>query len=334
MIEINGGDGGGQVLRTALTLSCILQKPIRVVAIRSTRPKPGLQPQHLTCVNALKQICNAEVNGNKIGATELEFKPSAIASGKYNFDIGTAGAITLLAQCVLPVLLFGKKESEVEFTGGTHVSFSPPADYFAQVFLSTISKMDADTEFSVQRVGWFPVGGGKAKLIVKPSKLNGIEIKRSDMAPKVFVSSLFSKLPTHVGERLASAAASELKQFFPTVKAKEFPASCPGCCVFVNLNYSSCCAGFSSLGAIGKPAEKVGKEAAAKALEFHNSGASADERLADQLLLYAALAKGETTFTTPEITEHFKTNVETIAKFLQRKVKIEKQNTNFAVSII
>ena len=134
MIEIDGsfGEGGGQILRTALSLSCVLQQPIRIFNIRKQRAKPGLMPQHLTCVHALKEICTAEVDGNVKGSHELTFRPKGTKPGVYNFDIGTAGSTSLLLQAILPPLLFAGKGSRIIMKGGTHVSFSPPFHYLLE----------------------------------------------------------------------------------------------------------------------------------------------------------------------------------------------------------
>lgn len=328
MIEIDGstGDAGGQILRTALSLSCILQKPFKILNIRSKRPKPGLQAQHLTCVKALKQICGAEVKGGEIGSKELEFNPHKINGGKYFFNIGTAGSITLLVQCILPVLLFADRESEVDFVGGTHVSFSPVADYFSSVFLPTVSKMGVDAQFTVDRFGWFPVGGGKATLKVKPLKeLKALNLTAREMKePRVEVAALYSQLPEAVGQRLADSAASLLPSLDVEKKMERSEASCPGCAVFVKADYGNCVAGFSSLGKLGKLAEEVGQEAAKRFLQFDTTPACVDEHLADQLLLYAALAKGKSEFTVEKASQHFETNMWTIGKFLQRKIEVEK----------
>ena len=332
MIEIDGsiGEAGGQILRTALSLSAITQQAFKITKIRHSRPKPGLQAQHLTCVKSLQQICNADVKGGEIGSQVLEFTPSEIVGGNYNFNIGTAGSITLLAQCLLPVLLSADKASEVQFTGGTHVSFSPVADYFSSIFLPTVHKMGVEAEFTVQRCGWFPVGGGKATLKVKPLKeLTPLNLTSREIAPNITVSALYSQLPGAVGQRLADSAAKYLTNSAGAccaeIKVDKKEASCPGCCVFVKADYGNCVAGFSSLGKLGKPAEEVGKEAAKRFSEFDKSNAAVDEHLADQLLLYAALAKGKSEFTVEKVSQHFETNTWTIGKFLDRKIAVEKK---------
>ena len=339
MIQIDGstGESGGQILRTALSLSAITGKPFKITNVRSKRPKPGLQAQHLTCVRALKEICNADVKGATLGSQTLEFIPHKINRGNYNFDIGTAGSITLLAQCVLPVLLFGEGESVVHFAGGTHVSFSPVGNYFSQVFLPAIQKMGVDVHFTIDRLGWFPVGGGKATLKVKPcGEIKPLNLIARQISPNIIVTALYSQLPDAVGKRLANSTVKHFTNDIccAEIKVEKKDAGCPGCAVFVKADYTNCVAGFSSLGKLGKPAEAVGKEAAGAFLEFDKTAACVDVHLADQLLLYCALANGTSSFTTEAISQHFDTNAWTISKFLPAvMVKTRKVGSAVAVSV-
>ncbi len=325
MIEIDGstGESGGQILRTGLSLACLTQTPVRFTNIRQKRPKPGLQPQHLTCVKALQQITNAKITGAVIGSQTLEFIPGKIKSGEYFFDIGTAGSITLLVQCILPVLASVNVDapSKVKFRGGTHVPFSPVAEYFSEIFLPTIALMGINASFKLNSTGWFPVGGGEAVLEITPSKFLPINLTRRKInQANVSIHSIYSQLPAKVGQRQLDAVhiAEAAKQL------SERKALCPGCCVFIKADYRNCFAGFSSLGKKGKPAETVAKEALDAFNEFSQTTACIDPHLADQLLLYASLCKEETSFTTSELTDHFKTNAWTISKFLSAQIKTEK----------
>ncbi len=332
MIEINGVEGGGQILRTGLSLSCIISKPVKFIDIRHSRPKPGLQPQHLTCVNALQEICNAQVKGAFIGSQSLEFTPGKAKGGDYVFNIGTAGSITLLAQCVLPVLLFADEKSNVTFTGGTHVSFSPIADYFYKVFLPTIAKMGVDVKFAVEKPGWFPKGGGKATLVINSlKKLKPLSILERQRDAIVSISSIYSLLPDHVGQRQANAVA----QLLPSAekKVEKRNGICPGSCVFLKADYGNCVAGFSSLGAIGKSSETVANEASLAFTGFDKTSACVDEHLADQLLLYAALCKEESAFTINMITQHFETNASVLSKFLGVEISASKSGNKTLVSV-
>ncbi|MDO8553205.1 MAG: RNA 3'-terminal phosphate cyclase, partial [Candidatus Micrarchaeota archaeon] len=171
MIEIDGatGESGGQIIRTAMTLSAITKKPVHIFNIRAGRPNPGLQAQHLTAVKAVRNICRGTLTHAEVGSTELTFEPGEIIGGKYEFNIGTAGAVTLVAQTVLPILLFAKKASEVTIIGGTHVIKSPGYDYFEKVFLKAINKMNVIAKSQIKKIGFYPKGGGEIVLEVEPS---------------------------------------------------------------------------------------------------------------------------------------------------------------------
>ncbi|MBM4137811.1 MAG: RNA 3'-phosphate cyclase, partial [Nitrospira sp.] len=170
MIEIDGsyGEGGGQILRTSLSLSCLLQKPIRIFNIRRGRKKPGLMPQHLTCVRAATLISNAEVKGDSEGSTELIFRPEEVKSGDYYFDIGTAGSTSLLLQSLLPPLIFSEGKSTIILKGGTHVPFSPPFQYLSDVFVPMLDKLGIKLSLRIESYGFYPKGGGKITVEIHP----------------------------------------------------------------------------------------------------------------------------------------------------------------------
>ena len=176
MIEIDGsvGEGGGQIIRTALSLSAITKKPFKIFNIRANRPKPGLQPQHLMATKAVRNICRGKLNGAELESTELSFEPGPIIGGKYDFDIGTAGSTILLAQTIIPILNFAEKESEITIHGGTHVTHSPSYDYFERVFVPAIRALGIELECQMKKVGYYPKGGGEIQFQIKPSKLSGL----------------------------------------------------------------------------------------------------------------------------------------------------------------
>ena len=312
MIEIDGsyGEGGGQVIRTALTLSAITQKPVHITNIRAGRPNPGLQPQHLMCAKAVRNISRGILTAELQG-TELTFTPGPIVAGKYEFDIGTAGSVSLVMQTVLPILLFGKKQSEVTIKGGTHVMKSPSSDYVERVFLPALRKFGPEVTMHTHTIGFYPKGGGEITFLCEPTSLNGQTFFEKDSHVQVLIRS--SGLPPLVGIR-------EKKIFVQNkiehVNNYDDPALSIGNAITAWKGFN----GSYVLGEKGKPSEKVAQEC----LDFLNAQDSeVDLHLADQLLPYAALGKGETRFTTSEITEHFKTNVWVIQKFLDRKIEIK-----------
>ncbi|MEW6722701.1 MAG: RNA 3'-terminal phosphate cyclase, partial [Candidatus Micrarchaeota archaeon] len=174
-IEIDGsyGEGGGQIIRTALTLSAITQKAVRIMNIRANRPNPGLQPQHLTACRAVRSICRGTLGAAEVGSRGISFEPGPIVGGKYDFDIGTAGSVTLVAQTVLPILLFAEKGSEVRITGGTHVMKSPSYDYFERVFVPALKNFGVEAGCRMLKPGYYPRGGGVMEFSVEPQKPKG-----------------------------------------------------------------------------------------------------------------------------------------------------------------
>jgi len=314
MLEIDGsqGEAGGQVLRTALTLSCVLGREVRIKNIRAGRPKPGLAAQHLTVCHLLSEICGAKMSGATLGSTEMAFSPGKISGGNYLFDIGTAGSCTLLLQAALPVLAHASHSSSLEIKGGTHVSHSPTFEYFSEVFLPAARKFGVRAEAKMQRAGFYPKGGGIVSLKVEPSQLRGVKFMPA--AQPVKYSTLSSSLPPHVLQREEEA----VKKSFPgaTGTVCTVGAACAGNA----LTIWSGAFGASALGEVGKPAEKVALEACAELAQGLESGCAVDARLADQLLLYAALAEGRSGFSTPEFSSHLSTNAGAIRAMTGRNI--------------
>jgi len=320
MIEIDGsiGEGGGQVLRTSLSLSCVLSKPVRVFNIRKGRNNPGLQAQHLSACMLLADISGASVKGAEMGSTEIIFEPGEIKAGDYKFNIGTAGSCSLLLQAALPVLLFAKGKCTLEATGGTHVRASPVYEYFSNVFLPAAEKFGAKCNSMMERAGFFPKGGGCVRVETGHSELKG-HLFGAEKAGNAHYSILCSSLPPHVADREESEIAKILSGREITGAKKEVAASCAGNAVTVWCGAF----GASALGERGKRAEDVAKEACSAFNEEINGNATVDSHLADQLLLYAALAKGKTKYTAPKITGHLETNATIIRAMTGRNISID-----------
>lgn len=330
MIEIDGshGEGGGQMLRTALSLSCITGRPFRIRNIRRNRNKPGLMRQHLVAVQAAARIAAAEVSGGELGSTELVFLPVRVSSGRYNFDIGTAGSAPLVLQTLIPPLLASGGASQVTVVGGTHVPFSPSWHYLEEVFGPTLERLGARIEFVIEACGFYPKGGGKVRCRIQPApSLSPLMAQERGRLLYIKGSSAVGNLPRGIAERQAQAARAclqaELGKEVPIdIDVSEVTIFGQGTFIFLKAQYEHAVAGFTALGERGKPAERVGEEAARELLEHHASGMPVDPHLADQLVLYLAQAQGHSEYATSRITNHLETNLMVTGLFLEMESKL------------
>ncbi len=328
MIEIDGsyGEGGGQILRTALAFSTILKIPIRVKNIRASRKNPGLGNQHLAAVNALARISDAEIEGNKIGSQTLTFIPREMRPGDYEFKIGTAGSITLLLQAIFLPLCQAQADSTLTLVGGTHVPWSPPFHYFSQVFLPALRPMGVSVDALIEKWGFYPKGGGRVQLKISPvDELKPLSLVKRDLLKRISGISAIANLPKHVAERQKEQALKrirrELKLDPEITILHDGPSIGQGSFLFLLAEYEGIVVGFSSLGARGKPAEKVADEAVDFLKNYLESDGCVDPHLADQLVPFMALARGNSCFTTTQMTEHLLTNLWVVAHFMETKIQ-------------
>lgn len=324
MIEIDGsfGEGGGQILRTALSLSSLFLKPFRIFNIRKGRKKPGLMPQHLTCVRAMQLISGAEVAGDKIGSSVLVFKPKSVKAGEFFFDIGTAGSTSLVLQTIVPSLIFSSEKTSVILKGGTHVPFSPSFDYIAEVFAPVLGKMGIRIELKIESYGFYPRGGGKIRVDIFPAKdIKPLRVTERGAILMIKGYSGTGNLPLSIAERQKSAAIkkiqTEIKDLMQPVDIEILNVSSPGQGTFIYLHSETekAIAGFTSLGERGKKAEAVGEEAAEEFSEYYFTNVAFDRHLPDQIVLYLSMSKEESIFTTSCITQHLMTNLWVIGLF-------------------
>jgi RNA 3'-terminal phosphate cyclase (ATP) len=322
LIEIDGsyGEGGGQILRTALAFSAIYKRSLTVHRIRAKRKNPGLGHQHLMAVKALAQISGAKVEGGAIGSETLRFIPNEICPGDYKFQIGTAGSVTLLLQALLLPLSLSQKNSQLTLVGGTHVPWSPPFHYLSEVLFPTLHSMGISVEARIERWGWYPKGSGILEVEIQSSpNLKPISLLDRGPLKKIRGLSASSCLPKHVGERQRDEALrrieKEMKIDAEITVLSDAPANGPGSFVFLVAESEKAIAGFSSLGKRGKPAEEVAREAVDSLKEYVQSDGCIDPHLADQLIPFLVLAKGNSSFTTLRITEHLLTNLWVVQHF-------------------
>ncbi|HSB34975.1 MAG TPA: RNA 3'-terminal phosphate cyclase [Nitrospirota bacterium] len=334
IISIDGsiGEGGGQILRTSLALSCVLRLPVEIVNIRRARQKPGLQPQHLTAVNAAAAVCRAEVDGALLSSTAIRFLPDAVVGGDYYFDVsetkGSAGSALLVLQTILPPLCFADGPSTVTVVGGTHVPWSPTAQYLEQVFFPMLARIGADAGVFLDKWGWYPLGGGKLNARIRPGKEPlPLRVTERGMLVRVGGISAVSNLPREIAVRQRDRAVRTLSQkgIDAEIEIVNAPSPGKGTLVFLLAEFENVRSGFSALGAPGKRAEEVAEEACRYLFEYLDAGALLDPHLTDQLVHYLALARGASEFTTSRITKHLLTNIRVVQQFIECDIRVTGQ---------
>ena len=332
MIAVDGsfGEGGGQILRSSLTLSAVLGRPVRIENIRAGRRRPGLGNQHLAAALATAQICGGELEGAKKGSGELVFRPGKIQPGSYAFDIGTAGSTTLVLQTILPALAWGAGgPSTVTVGGGTHNPMAPPADFISECYLPALDIMGFTASCELITHGFFPKGGGLIRAEIGPRRKRAgpglsldLTVDHDWGEPEVTI--LIANLPMHIAEREQKVTAKELGLDPRAVRIEPLDGKVgPGNAVMVRYRCGGRTALITSFGERGKRAERVAQDAALEAKAFAASKAAVDPCLADQLLLPTALGPGGS-FVTSSITAHTRTQCEVLRIFLGLEVETKK----------
>jgi RNA 3'-terminal phosphate cyclase (ATP) len=323
LIPIDGslGEGGGQILRTALTLSVATGRGFEATRIRAGRTRPGLRPQHLAAVRASAMLCSAKVAGAVEGSQELRFEPGAIESGRYRFEIGTAGATTLVLQTVLPALALTTSSSRVEVVGGTHVPASPSFHFLATHWRALVSGLGLPVELGLVRAGFHPPGGGEVWSEVRAWKrdLPRLELDRrgSLVAIRGVSGASDKKLGLEVARRQRDAAAQRLwdeRRLEAAWDVVEVPAASPGSFLFLEAEHQPGRIALGLLGEKGLRSELLGDRAARRFLRLLELEGAVDPHAADQLVVPMALAGGGRV-TTTEVTRHIQTVVAVLAQF-------------------
>jgi len=335
-ISIDGGfgEGGGQILRTALTLACISGRPLHIYNIRAARPNPGLAKQHLSCVRAVSEICSARCKGAELGSQVLDFEPGQVHCGNYHFDIGSAGSATLVIQTVLPVLFLAKEPSKITVTGGTHNPWAPPFDFLKETFLPAIGSAGFQADCRLLKHGFFPAGGGKIEFDIQPWNKktdSSINLNRQDNERRVRGRIYTSKLPSHIANRQRKLLLESGLNIDEIEHIEITDSISAGNCVMIRLCGSKRITVFTAFGMRGRPSEKVVGEVVDMTQAFLTGAAAIDHFSADQLLIYMALSKSGC-FTTNELSKHLTTNMEVIKKFLPVKFTAEREHSCFRVS--
>ncbi len=325
LIDGAEGEGGGQILRTALTLSLITGRPFRMVNIRANRPTPGLRAQHLQCVRASARMSGGRCENAAKGATEIEFMPGGIRAGNYDFSIGTAGSTSLLLHTLLLPLAFSGG-GMLSLSGGTHVNWAPVFDYLNVQYLPFLGKLGISTRARLLKGGFYPKGGGQIEVEIDSTKaVSPASITQRGELKNVSVTTVISNLRLDIAQRMNRQAIKLLQRRGIEASEEIEPVASPGpgVCIIVTADFEDGRACYSALGERGRRAEKVAEEAVKKLFEFLETQATIDEYLADQLLVPLALAEGESHLTTPKVTNHLLTNAATIRKFLPVTIEID-----------
>jgi len=328
LVEIDGsaGEGGGQILRSALALSVLTGRPFKLVNIRANRAKPGLQPQHVMCVRAAGTVCGAIYKGAAKGSSVLYFEPGTVKAGNYTFSIGTAGATTLVLHTIyLPLALRGDQPSEITITGGTHNQHAPCYHFLETTWAAYMARLGIRVELEMIRPGFYPRGGGEIRAVVHPcQQVKALKLTTCPALTTAGGFSAFAGLPESVGKRQARRLQTRLKTegIESHISIEEWQAANPGTVATVIFRQAPVPPLFFSLGERGKPAETVADEAADEAIRFREAGSPVDEHSADQLLLPLAFSPEASEYRTGTATRHLTTNIATILHFLERTITL------------
>jgi RNA 3'-phosphate cyclase len=329
MIELDGseGEGGGQILRSALTLSILTGRPFKLINIRANRSKPGLQPQHLMCVRAASTISNGNYKGGSVGSAVLYFEPGAVKHGKYTFSIGTAGATSLVLHTIyLPLALRCDQPSEIIITGGTHNQHAPCYHFLETTWAAYMGRLGISIELEMIRPGFYPRGGGEIRAIIHPcSRVNGLTLTSCPELTTAGGFSAYAGLPESVGRRQARRLSVRLKtqSVESHIPIEEWEAANPGTVAAIIFRQAPVPSLFFGLGERGKPAEAVADEAVDEAVAFRDAKCPVDPHSADQLLLPLVFSPDASAYRTSEVTRHLTTNIETVRKFVDRMIEVD-----------
>jgi RNA 3'-phosphate cyclase len=340
LLEIDGsyGEGGGQILRTAVALSVLTKKPVKIKNIRANRPAPGIKPQHYIAIQSVKELCNADVEGLEIGSSNLVFTPGNIKGGRYKFDIGTAGSITMVFQACLLSALKTSEPITMVVTGGTDVKWSPSWDYFRRVFLPLIQKSGVSADARLIRRGYYPKGGGEAELTIEPFKdIKPLQLDEQQEYSQVKGIIHLANLPNHVGTRMKHASIKSLIKhgLKASIEVEETTSLSTGTGITLWVESKDTVLGSTVLGEKGVPAEKIGEDAAQNLLCEIDAGATMDVYAFDQILPYMALAqdKGASSCIVREVSSHARTNMWLVNQFFDTEFKLNQSDDNVVVAI-
>jgi RNA 3'-terminal phosphate cyclase (ATP) len=336
MIDIDGsqGEGGGQILRSSLSLSICTDQPFRISNIRANRTPSGLKPQHLAAVKAAAEICEAEVTGAAVGSRELTFKPSKLKATDYSFAIGTAGSTTLVLQTVLPPLLLANAPSTIRISGGTHNRGAPPFDFLQRAFMPLIERMGPRVALDLVSYGFYPRGGGAIRASVTPvGRMQPLHLHERGGLGTAFAEAYLAGLPLHVAHRELDVVRKTLNWSDGQLHVRALPSDIGvGNALTITIAHEQVTEVFTGFGERGVRAEQVAEGPANDAQKYLSHAAPVEEHLADQLLLPLALA-GAGSFTTTIVSDHLRSNALVIERFIGRRTTWEPHGDSHRISV-
>ncbi len=334
MIVIDGsqGEGGGQIFRTTLSLAMCLRIPVKIINIRAGRKKPGLLRQHLTCLKAAKEVCNATVTGDELGGASVTFLPGNVQSGEYHFSIGSAGSTTLVFQTLVMPLLLAEGVSELTLEGGTHNGMSPSYDFIRQCFIPMLERMGCRLTTEIERIGFYPAGGGQWRVRIHPiarhvDVIAPLKLLAPGKLIQCRVSAMSDKIPEHVTERELKYIKKKLTGLCSdlTLQQKLISSLGPGNVVSLLAEMEHITEVFECVGERNISAERVAGRVVGDCKRYLESGATVGEHLADQLLLPMILGQGGS-FCTLEPSQHLLTNIAVIKQLVGAEIKLTEMN--------
>jgi RNA 3'-terminal phosphate cyclase (ATP) len=327
VIDGSAGEGGGQLLRTSLTLSMMTGTPFVLEKIRAGRKKPGLMRQHLTCVKAAAAICGAEIEGASVGSHRLVFRPGAIVPGEHVLDIGSAGACALVLQTIALPLAAAKEASRIIVRGGTHAKWAPPFPFLEHAWLPLMRRAGANISLELKSAGFYPAGGGEVVLRAEPTPDHAWKPlhlgEASGVLAKLELKAIVSSLSEAIARRELTAAAALLKDLPLDMASESVRSPGPGNAIWLVARdeITGLTNVFSGIGDVGVKAEDIGEAVAQDFLKWQNTGAAVEEHLSDQVMLPIALA-GAGSYTCSELSLHLRTNLEVIRAFTGHRIKM------------
>jgi len=337
MIEIDGsyGEGGGQILRTSIALSAVTGKPCKITNVRANRRIPGLKAQHSTALDAVAKLCDADLKGNELGSTEIEFVPKKIKGGSLSLNVGTAGSTALVLQALMIPAIHSEKPLDIKIKGGTLNKWAPSIHYFQDVTSALLKKIGYNAELILHEHGFYPKGGGLVEAKIEPGIIHAMNWAKSGKVLEVSGLCLASEdlQEAKVAERMQRVARSGIFREFqlsPKIKTEYVQSESTGCGIDLIAVYENSIVGSNAIGEPGKRAEKVAKEALEELIKIHNSDACLDRHMSDQIIPYMALGvindNKDSTVKVAEITDHARTNIWVVEKFLPVKFEIDEEN--------